>query len=799
MIRNYIKIALRNLWRFKIYSIINVAGLALGLTVSVLILLFVLDELSFDNFHDKKDRIYKIVTVNTEGGGMETNSWPVARILAEEYPEVESTTYTRRTGPSMMIFHENKRHEHEMFYADNEFFRIFSFDFIEGDPVEALAKPFTIVLTRDLRDAYFPEGKALGQTLLIRDSLEFEVTGVIENVPGHSHIQFEGLVSFATFERLSSDFSYAEGWGNFNVRNYLLLRENASVEDLSAKAAELYRERVGDMLDQFGVDLSVGLIPLNDIYLRSDFANGFGPDGSIDQVYLVSAIALFVLILACINYINLSTARSVYRAREVGMRKIVGSSRSAVFWQFQVEVFVVTVISFCLVALFIDLLLPFFNDLMGKHYELSSLLTPPMLIGMSVLIILITFFAGFYPSRILSGYQPAEVLKTKIGGTRKGVNLRRGLVIFQFAVSGALVMATFIVISQLKFMQETDPGFDKEQIVVFDVTRVPGSSSYQVFGNRLRELGDVEQVTQTNALPGRPGWQGQWAYAEDQGENAEQVDTEYMAIDENYLETLGLTLLAGRNFDPKRQSDVDDGLIINETTVREMGWVSPENAIGKRIVSPSRSPAGEVIGVVKDFHGMGLQENIWPMAMDYELSWGRYFAVKFVTGNTRQLMDQADVIWNEVLGDYTMNYFFLDEEFDQQYRREERLMNVLILFAVLTIVIAIIGLLGLVSFMVVSRTREIGIRKIMGASESMIIGLLSKEFMVLVLVANIIIIPLIWYFGREWLSGFAYHGGLNPWIFLVTILVSGLLSFMVVGVQTFLAARQNPVDTLRNQ
>ncbi len=797
MLKNYITIAFRNLWRFKEYSLINIIGLALGLTIAILIMLFITDELSYDQFHEKKDRIFKVVTRNPDGMGMETNSWPVAKRLADNYPEVEQAVYTRRVPPSMMVAFDGKRYEHAFFFAGEEFFQMFTFDFIEGSPDKTLTAPYTIVLTRDLKERYFGSAPALGKTLTLQDTLSFEVTGVIDNVPSNSHMQFDGLVSFSTYEQMDSDFSYTGGWGNFNVRNYVLLRENADIEELTAKAGPMYREQIGEFMDKMGVDFSVGFEPLSDIYLRSDLGNGFGPSGSIERVYLVGAIAAFVLLLACINYVNLSTARSVYRSREVGLRKIAGSSRSLIFWQFQVEVFVITLMSFALVALFIDLTLPQFNVLMGKAYELEALLTPQMLTGTLLLILAITFLAGFYPSRILSGYRPAEVLKTTMGSNRRGVNLRRTLVIFQFAVSGALVMATFIVIGQLHYMQEQDLGFDKEQVLVLDMTRVPGSY-YEGIGTGLRQLSGVDRVTLTNALPGRPGWLGQWAYAEDQGENAEQVDTEYMAVDEHYLGALGLNLLAGRNFDPERQSDVDNGLIINETTVREMGWQTPQNAIGKRIVSPSGTPAGEVIGVVKDYHGLGLRENIWPQAMDYSPRRGRYFAVRFETGNTQDLVERTRSLWAGNLSDYTFEYFFLDDDFDRQYRNEQRLMDVFILFAVLTVIIAVIGLLGLVSFMVVSRTREIGIRKVLGAGEGRIVGLLSRDFMVLVLIANLIIIPLVWWGGNQWLDEFAFHGALNPLIFVFALIVSGLLAFAVVGLQTYFAARQNPVETLRS-
>ncbi|MCA6079063.1 ABC transporter permease [Fulvivirga sedimenti] len=799
MLKNYIKIALRNISRSRVYSFINIIGLSLCLVIGVLILLFITDETGFDRFHTNGDRIYKIVTPTSVNGGMETNSWPVAYKLKSEFPEVEEVVYTRQAFSSMLVNHEGKRFEHNLYFADNAFFNMFSFEFIEGTPQKALSEPYSIVMTRSMRDRYFGSANALGQILTLRDSMEFKVTGVVEDIPKQSHIQFDALISFATYEQLDADFNYSDGWGNFNVRNYLMLRDGADINEFSAKAENLYRENIGEMMDNLGVELSLAFIPLEKIYLNETYYNGFGPNGSMDQVYLVGAIALFVILLGCINYINLSTARSVYRAREVGLRKIAGSSRSTIFWQFQVEVFVITLLSFLLSGIVLEFALPFFNDLMGKSYTLSSLLEPKIIAGALILILFITFLAGFYPSRILSSYQPSDVFKVQMGRDRKGVNLRRILVIVQFSISGMLVLGTFIVLEQLNFMRNQDLGFDKEQVLVLDVTRVPKTSSLNVLQNNLKQLAGVEQVSFTNALPGRPGWQGQWAYPEGVEEaEGNQVDTEYMAIDENYIATLGLELLAGENFDQKNPAALSEGLIINETTVKEMGWETPENAIGKRIVSPSGTPAGLVIGVVKDYHGVGLQGRIWPKAMGYTSSrYGRYFAIRFVTGNTSNLISDVQNSWQENLGDYTFEFFFLDQEFDKQYRSEDRLMKVFTLFAVLTLVLSAIGLLGLVSFMIISRTREIGIRKVLGANTMGLVTLLSKEFIFLVFIANILIIPLVWWAANLWLNNFAYHMEVNPWIFAVSIGAMVLLAMGIVFVQTFTASRQNPIDTIR--
>lgn len=800
MLQNYIKIAFRNLKRFKFYSFINIIGLALGLTVGVLILLFVSDELQFDEFHSKKDRIFKVVTATGAEGGMETNAWPVAAMLKSEYPEVEEVLYTRRAHPNMMVNLDQERIPMELFYAGSSFFTMFDFALLEGSRERALLEPWSIVISEKQREQFFSGRPALGKTLILRDSLEFTVTGVVADIPEQSHIQFDALASFSTYERLNEYFSYSDGWGNFNVRNYVMLKQHADIRLLATKSANMYMENVGDWMRELGMEPQLAFIPLPQVYLDGRYYNGFGPSGSQEQLWLVSAIALFVILLACINYINLSTARAVYRAKEVGMRKIVGSSRAQIFWQFQIEVLVLTLISFALVALFIDLVLPFFNDLMGKEYAISALLRSEVLIGVGVIMLGISILAGLYPSYVLSGFRPAQILKANLGGAQtRGLGMRRALVIFQFAISGTLVMATFIVVDQLRFMKDQNLGFDKEQVLVLDITNVPSSAGNEAFVNEISTLPFIEHVSYTNALPGRPGWQGQLAVAEGKEEEMDYISTEYMIIDENYLDMLGLELIAGENFDLAKKTFLEDGLIINETTVREMGWSSADAAIGQRITSPSRAPAGQIIGVVKDYHGLGLQDEIWPKAMDYRQQGGNYYAIRFRTGNTTEMIQQINQQWKKSIGEYAFDYYFLDDDFDQQYRSEDRLMKVFILFALLTVIIASIGLLGLVSFIVLSRTREIGIRKVLGANTSGLVTLISREFLILVLLANILIVPLVWIFGNTWLKEFAYHTSISPMVFTAAMVLMLGLTLLIVAGQTFHAARQNPVKTLRSE
>ncbi len=785
--------------RFKTYSFINLLGLTAGLTLTVLIMLFVIDEMEYDRFHKKSDRIYKVVSRNQRGEFLEHNSWPAAHILKTTYPEVESVVYARRAGRAMTLNADGKRYTHDVFYAGEDFFHIFSFDFMKGESEKALKDPFSIVITEEIKHRYFGDKQAIGQTLTLRDSLVFTVTGVLRDLPTQSHIQFDMLLSFSTFERLKRDFSYSQGWGNFNVINYLLLEEGASLESIRSKASDLYMENNGEWFKEIGSSMYLSFIPLNEIYLVSDIANSFGPKGSLNRIYMVSVIAAFVLVLACINFINLTTARSIYRAKEVGLRKSLGASRTSMFWLFMTETLLLTLASFFIVILFIDFSLPFFNALMGKFYTLYSLLNFRTLAGSIIVITTVTFMAGFYPAMVLSGMNPVNVLKGQVRAGLTGSNLRRVLVIFQFFISAGLLLATIIVLDQMAYMKHKNLGFQKEQVLVLDAIRVPRSAADQVFKNSLQTLSGVDDVTFTNALPGSPGWQGQWAYPERISEGT-QVVTEYMAIDENYLPTLELELLAGNNFDPAHLRWLNEGLIINETTVRDMGWGTPENAIGKKIVSPSGSPEGTVIGVVKDYHGVGLQESIWPKAMGYTSVWhGRYYAVRFSSNQISAFLNDVEALWKKDLGDYDFEYFFLDENFEKQYRAEERLTQILTIFSLLSLLISGIGLLGLVSFMVLFRTKEIGIRKVLGAGIASIAGLLTKEFIVLILIANAIVIPLVWYFGNEWLNRFAYHEDVDPSIFMITLFVTLLASVMTVSIHTLRAGLMNPATILRNE
>jgi putative ABC transport system permease protein len=802
MLYNYLKIAFRSLLKFKGYASINLIGLALGLTAGILIMMYVLDELSFDKFHVKGDRLYRVNTTFISGdsgseGANETNGWPVGKVLEKDFPEVESVLYTR-SASYLLINQGDKRIRQKNHFATPEFFSMFSFPLREGNKDKALTEPYSIVISEDMEKKYFPEGNALNKTLVMADTLNMVVTGVMKNIPSNSHLQADMIISFSTYEAISSDFSYESGWGNINMHNYLLLKEGADFNLFASKAKDIYMTRAGEMLKNWGVSAYVQLEPFEDIYLKTKSGNSMGPLGSMDRIYLVSGIALFVILLACINFINLSTARSVYRAREVGLRKVVGSSRKGLIAQFLSESFVLTALSLLIAFLLVGISLPFFNQVIGKNYQLISLSNSSIIIGVIILVVMISLLAGYYPALVMSALKPVEVLKGKMQTSYRGVQLRRALVVFQFVISVGLVTGTWIVLDQLDYMQKQTLGFDKDEIFILNAARVRSSNAYafETFKSQLRDLAMINDVTYTNAIPGHQGWAGQVAYPEGKtGDDA--VSVEYMAIDEKYLEVLGLQLIAGRGFDLQREKDLNDGLILNEQAVADFGWASPEEAIGKRITSPSGSPAGEVIGVVKDYHQLGLQQKIGPMTMDYAPQNSYLYAIKYKAADTQQLISSLNDLWAKTFPGYDFDYFFLDQDFENQYQAETKLARVFAAFASITMVIAMIGLLGLVSFMVVARTKEIGVRKILGADVFSITRLLSKEFLLLVLIANAIAFPLTWYLASEWLKTFAFRMTINPLLFVGTMTLALSITLVVVSLQTIKAALTDPVKSLR--
>ena len=797
-----LKVLFRYLRNHPLVSGINIAGLSLGLTAGIIALIFVSDELSYDKFHEKKDRLYRVVSemydpnTGEDLGGPATNGWPVGHRL-RNYPEVEASVNIRR-GTGYQIKHNGENYQERFYFAGQEFLQMFTFPLIKGNPETALSEPWSLVITEELEKKYFGDESALGKSFILSDTLNFNITGVMKDIPRQSHMRFSMLASFSTYPLINTNFTTDWGFGNFQIRNYVLLREGTDFAAFNEKARNVVMDEAGEQFLNMGMEVYQGFEPMGEIYLGTDHGNGMGPQGSYDRLYLIATISLFIVIIACINFVNLSTARSVNRAKEVGLRKVIGSNRLQLVRQFVLESFLLTLLSFLIAIGLADLAFPFFNGLLDKQLSLMNLLNPMLGIGALLLIPIVTLLAGYYPALVLSGYKPSDVLKGKMVTSFKGVQLRKGLTIFQFMLSITLIIGTLMISDQLRYMQSQDLGFDHNKVIVLNTWQIPSldlARAAETFQREIEELPGVEYVSRTWATPGRAGWRGQWAFPEGfpDGEN---VTVEYVAADYNYIKTLDLQIIAGSDFNPDKASDLESGLVLNETAVELMRFGTPIEAIGKTITSPSGHPAGTVIGVVKDYHQRGLQSRIPPIVIDHYPDLNRYFAIE-AQGLSEEWLSQLNDIWAKHFVEYPLNYSFLDDDFQRQYSDEESYAHVFTAFAAVAIFIAVIGLFGLVAFIVTSRSKEIGVRKVLGASETRITYLLSKDFLILLVIAMVITIPLAYYLAEQWLDSFAFRTTIGPAVFILGFLITFAVTFVTIGFQTIKAAKANPVDTLR--
>jgi putative ABC transport system permease protein len=636
---------------------------------------------------------------------------------------------------------------------------------------------------------------------MLADTLEFIVTGVVR-VPKRSHIQFDVLLSFETLRAMSPEMYEGEmagGWLDLNVINYALLREGTDVEAFADKIKDLPNERAGDFLAQWGGQYQLTVAPLTGIYLNAEIGNSIGPQSDISYVYLLSTVGLFLLLIAAINFTNLATARSADRAKEVGLRKAIGSSRRVLVGQFLLSTFMTCLMAIICAFVIAWMALPYFNNLAGTVYETTDLLTLPMAAFGVVVLMALTVLAGIHPAFLLSGYKPVEVLKGRFVGKAGGSLLRKGLVVLQFSISGLLILGTLVVWSQLRFMQNQDLGFDAEQVLVLDARQAPGDQRVRltdVILDRLASHASVEEVSSIYTVPGRNAWRGQLSFPETY-EEGESISLEYFPVGWDFEKTLGLDLVAGRSFDREIQLDATQAVVINEAAVREAGWASPEEAVGKGFSSPgSRKPNGQVIGVVRDYHQHGLQGEIEPVMFGIRVGNGM-FAIRYSASATASVMNHARETWDAFFAEYPYDVFFLDDDFAQQYAAENRLLRIFGTFAILTIFIACLGLVGLAAFTAARRTKEIGIRKAIGATVPQLVGLLSLEFVRLVAVSFLIAGTAGYFLLEKWLSEFAFRISIGAELFAVTGVILLAIAFLSVCYQAVRAATSDPVDSLR--
>jgi putative ABC transport system permease protein len=805
MLRNYFKIALRNIRRNKVYSLINIAGLAIGMACCILIAMWVVDELSFDRYHENADRIYRVGHVLTLGGTSRSAplvSLPMVPAIVSEYPEVVDAVRLSKAPRTSVRYGDKDFYEEGIMFADSSIFNIFSFPLVEGDPENALAAPYTAILTETTARKYFGDEDPLGKTIIDNGDSYYTVTGVVKDIPSNSHFTFNILCSYKTLE---VDQPWRSDWGNISDYGYILLEKNADYRELEKKLPGLIDKHMGEALNQIGAGLKMFLQPLSSIHLHSHLAGELGDNGNIVYIYLFSGIAVFILLIACVNFINLSTARAAKRAREVGMRKTFGAMRNKLIRQFVSESILYSLLAVILSLVLLELFLPLFNSIAGRELSVNFWHSPWFIPGLLSLVLLVGLAAGSYPAFYLSSFQPIRVLKGDLKSGRSNTRFRSILVVFQFTISIALIAGTVIIYKQLNYVRSVNLGFKQEQVVVISNMNKFQLYQQESLRNEISGLAGVIDVALSSGVPGRARGYLQNFLPEGFNENESQL-VRVMKIDEHFLPTMGIELASGRNFSEEIASDSVESVLINETTAAKFGW---DEAIGKIIKQPNTESPEEsyftrkVIGVVKDFHLQSLHNAIEPLIITskYEprLETIRNLSVRLAPGDIRNTMDLIKDHWSAFSSNLPFDYFFLDEAFARQYRADERLGNLVLSFSLLAVIIGCLGLLGLSSFTAEQRTREIGIRKVLGASMAGIVRLLLKEFAILVLVANIIAWPLAYLVMKRWLEDFAYHTDIGPGVFIVTGLIALAIAVLTVSYQAFKAAVLNPVEALRHE
>ncbi len=783
---------------------LNITGLALGIASCLIIMLFVVDELSYDRFNEKTDEIVRVVfKAKIEGEDVREAVVmpPVAETLKREFPEVEDATRLRRMGEPLVDYSNTTFKNSKYAWADPNFFAVFTLPIIEGDMVNPLKKPFTIVLTKKEAERYFGSAvAAIGKQLQLNEEQQpYTVTAVIDEVPTNSHFHFKAFVSMEGHELAKSGT-----WMNSDFYTYLVLREGYDYKQLEAKLPQVLKQNMGPQLqeelgvtyNEFNLENELGLYlqPLTDIHLNPEFskASTMEEGGDVKYVYIFSAVALFMLLIACINFMNLSTAAAAKRAKEVGIRKVLGSNRNQLIKQFLMESAIATLIAMLIASILLAITLPFFNGLSGKELQAEELLKPSVLAILFLGTLFVSLLAGGYPAFFLSSFKPISALKSKFLGFGKSKGVRSGLVVFQFVISAGLILAVLVVNQQMDYIQNKNLGYDKDQILVLRWSHLLGNNN-ETLKNELLKNPKVAGVTQSPFVPAGPSDRSVFGIYKD---GKFKRRSSLYNVDENYLPVMGMQLIEGRNFSDEFGSE-DGKTIINQSAAKAFGL--GDNPIGKtfeRAADPENQKL-TVIGVIKDFHHESLHRAIEPLIMVYGSYGG--LIVRAKTGDMAGLIADARGLWNSFNTDETFSYALLDESYRQTYMAERKMGTVLNVFALLTILVACLGLFGLVTFTAEQRFKEIGIRKVLGSSVPEIITMLSKDFLKLVCIAFFIAFPLGYYLMDKWLEGFAYRTELQWWLFALAGVITICIAFATIGWKSFRAATMNPVQALRDE
>lgn len=795
MLKSYLLIAWRNFRKHKSFSLINVAGLAVGMACFILIMLYVQYELSFDRYHANAGRIYRVVAQQPGNFFLGTDHFAVTQAilgptLKQEFPEVVESTTLDDFNNVLFNVGDKRFYENGIFLADPGIFKIFTFPLLQGDPLTALSEPFTIVLSETMAQKYFGAENPMGKIMRYQDRHDLKVTGVMKKAPKNSHFVPNALLSFKTEMAISTDKNRFTSWGNSSYCNYILGAPGFDAKAFDAKLAGIVKKYHTEDWRDKDRRHRYYLQPLTDIHLYSHINFDMGQNNDIRYIYLLAGLAIVIMLTACINYMNLATARSSLRAKEVGMRKTVGASRGQLLKQFIGESMLLTIAAALIALLVVELFLPVFSNLVDRELTFSLLLQGKMLAGVVLAIFGVGIVAGSYPAFFLAAFQPAKVLKGEIRDSGRS-RLRSALVVFQFAASVGLIICTATVQKQMHYIKSKKLGYNREQVLVMRMRDREARKNFGLIKNELLQNPNFLKVTCSGHLPTNIGSQSGLGWTERGGQPALQAYN--TPVDYDFLETFEIELVEGRNFSREFSTDSTQAYIINEKLRELLGWAS---AVGQAFGNGDEAD-GKVIGVMKDFHMHSLRQEIQPLFIRLNSNWGTTVSARIRAENIPAAIEHLRHVWQKYSPNYPFEYFFLDDEFNRMYQTEEKLSAIFGYFTFLAIFIACLGLFGLASFTAERKTKEIGIRKVLGASLAQLFLLLSKDFVKLILLANLVAWPLAWYGMNEWLQGFAYRTALSGFIFLATAAAALLIALITVSFQTLKAALANPIESLR--
>jgi putative ABC transport system permease protein len=790
MIKNYLRVAFRNLWRHKGFSLLNILGLTIGMSACFLVFLYVKFELSYDDFHSKADRIYRVVTdINNPSETIKFNvAAPAMPVAAKhDFPEIERQV--RIYNGDELVRHGNVKIQQEnVGFADSTFFEIFDFPLLKGNPVTALREPNSVVLSERTAKKYFGSADPMGQTLLLGgDGHPGKVTGIMKDMPENTELYADMLMSMYSGR---DDSSRDQNWGGFGASTYFLLKPHTNAKALQNKFPAFLVNHIGKFMKDNNQSYTYMLEPLKDVYLKAR-----KPDGSLTNVYVFSIVGIFILLIAGINFVNLTTARSTERAREVGIRKVIGAERRQLTGQFLGESVILCLIAFVLSVALCAALIPSFNFLAGKTVSTGIFHHPSYILTLLVIGLGIGLLAGIYPALVLSAFQPIIVLKGRFATGVRGLVLRKGLVISQFTISIGLIVATLLVGYQLNYMRGQALGFNKEQQLVFDTH---GDDHRDALKEEIKTIPGVISTAMSSSTPGT-GTMNAYSIIQNKKGEMQVCAPDLYFVDFDFIPQYQMKVLAGRTFSRAYGADTTQSMVLNERAVRMLGYSTPQAAIGRDFSQWGRK--GKIIGVIADFHYEGLQQEVRPLSLRIEPGGCSLLSVKVNAANLKATIASIERISRKIIPNRPFSYFFVDEQFDKQYRAEDRFGRLFVYFAVLAIFISCLGLLGLASYSTVQRTKEIGVRKVLGASVTGIVRLLSKDFMLLVGLAFLVATPLCFWLMQRWLEGFAYRINIFSawWIFAIGGVMALAIALFTISFQAIRAALTNPVKSLRTE